>query len=58
MMLSDCPDCWDTPCTCGSGYKDWSIQRLMEQIEMLKGVLARKMASFTEGRRDTRNSRR
>lgn len=29
-MLSDCPKCWDTPCTCGYLYKDWSDDKLEE----------------------------
>jgi hypothetical protein len=25
MSLSDCPQCWDTPCTCGAAYKSMSL---------------------------------
>lgn len=39
MALSDCPKCWDTPCTCGHGYKDWSRERLSAHISTLQGVL-------------------
>lgn len=39
MSLSDCPKCWDTPCTCGHEYKSWSVARLEQHIEMLQKVL-------------------
>ena len=42
MSLSDCIKCWDTPCTCGYGYTEWSEERLAEQIAMLERVLAEK----------------
>ena len=37
-MLSDCPECWDTPCTCGYYYKEWSIGQIKAQILMLQKV--------------------
>lgn len=42
MAMSDCIDCWETPCCCGTGYSHWSVKRIKEQIEMLQGVLAKK----------------
>lgn len=42
MALSDCPNCWDTPCTCGKDYMSWSPDMLREQIAMLQRVLAEK----------------
>lgn len=42
MSLSDCPKCWDTPCTCGHEYRDWTETRLLQQITMLKKVLTEK----------------
>lgn len=39
MSLSDCPKCWDTPCTCGHGYSNWDEQRILDQIKMLQNVL-------------------
>lgn len=32
MSLSDCSKCWDTPCTCGWGYKEYSKERLANFI--------------------------
>lgn len=39
MSLSDCSECWDTPCTCGYGYRHWSIKQLEDQIDMLQKVM-------------------
>lgn len=52
MALSDCSKCWDTPCRCGFGYKDYtkdymikfiksivSHKELKEQVEIIKEVL-------------------
>ena len=36
MSLSDCPKCWDTPCTCGYEYKDWRIELI---AHMINGIL-------------------
>lgn len=38
-MMSDCPKCWDTPCSCGHGYREWSAAQLRAQIGMLQRVL-------------------
>lgn len=42
MAMSDCVKCWDTPCTCGHDYKDWTEVRLEAQIAMLQKVLDEK----------------
>lgn len=42
MSLSDCAMCWNTPCTCGHGYREWSAEKLRLQIAMLQGVLEKK----------------
>lgn len=52
MSLSDCPQCWNTPCTCGHDYKDWSEERILEQIEMLERVLNQKRNNGYEPRND------
>lgn len=39
MSLSDCEKCWNTPCTCGYEYRNWSIPELQKQIKMLQTVL-------------------
>lgn len=39
MSLSDCPECWSTPCEYGHEYKNWSKKRLQEFIEMLQKIL-------------------
>jgi len=37
--MFNCSGCWDSPCTCGLGYKDWSDAKLKDQIRMLRRVL-------------------
>lgn len=39
MSLSDCAKCWDTPCTCGWDYRDWSVKGIHKHINMLNKVL-------------------
>lgn len=39
MSLSDCIKCWDTPCTCGWEYRDWSIEQLEHHAKMLNKIL-------------------
>ena len=36
MSLSDCSECWDTPCTCGFEYKDYTDDEI---IEWLRDIL-------------------
>lgn len=37
MSLSDCPKCWDTPCTCGHEYRDWDWDKKIELIRAIIG---------------------
>jgi len=38
MSLSDCPDCWETPCRCGTGYAKYTEDQALELINaILKG---------------------
>lgn len=38
MSLSDCPRCWDTPCTCGYEYKNWSKEARLNQASVILGI--------------------
>lgn len=38
MALSDCPKCWNTPCTCGYEYKEWSAERKQEFAATVLGM--------------------
>jgi hypothetical protein len=54
MSMSDCSQCWSTPCECGHDYQSWTEQRLREQLVMLQRVLdskisKRKQESTTDG---------
>jgi hypothetical protein len=46
MSMSDCAKCWETPCVCGESYRDWAIEKIDAQIEMLKRVRDEKLASL------------
>ena len=41
-MLTDCPNCWMTPCGCGGDWKRYSVSELEEFIEMLERVIEEK----------------
>lgn len=47
MAMSDCEKCWETPCACGLGYREWTEAQLVAHIAMLQGVLVRKRADAT-----------
>ena len=38
MSLSDCIKCWDTPCTCGYGYRGWPKAARVKQAEIILGL--------------------
>ncbi len=40
MSMSDCVQCWSTPCMCGHEYRNWSLTWLDSQIRMLQHVRA------------------
>jgi len=44
MSMSDCLYCWDTPCTCGADYREWSIEALDKRIALFERVKKIKMA--------------
>jgi hypothetical protein len=37
MALSDCPKCWDTPCTCGHYWRDFSNEAKIKQAKAILG---------------------
>src|SRR5258708_22750564 len=47
MSMSDCPKCWDTPCSCGYGYERprMSLERLREVVVAASRVLADREAT-------------
>jgi hypothetical protein len=38
MAMSDCAKCWDTPCQCGWGYRNWSANSREELAARVLGV--------------------
>lgn len=39
MAMSDCIDCWVTPCECGRDYRHRSTKWLIEQRDMLQRII-------------------
>jgi hypothetical protein len=46
MSLSDCPKCWDTPCSCGHEYKNWSVERKVKIISAIIGMKEKDVAKM------------
>lgn len=38
MALSDCEKCWDTPCSCGYGYRNYTKEMREELAANVLGV--------------------
>lgn len=43
MAMSDCIHCLSTPCECGSEYKDWNIERLIEFRNTIQSIIDDKL---------------
>ena len=37
MALSDCVKCFETPCVCGYGYKDYSLEKKLSIVSAIMG---------------------
>lgn len=53
MGMSDCPKCWDTPCTCGHDYRGWSLDKLLEFRDMIDEVIAEKRSEKPKSSKKT-----
>ena len=38
MSMSDCPKCWDTPCTCGYDYRRYTRAARIKQASVVLGI--------------------
>lgn len=45
MGMSDCEKCWETPCSCGWGYRDWARGRREELAAAAMGVSVEELRS-------------
>ena len=41
--MGSCEKCWDHYCTCGYQYRDWTVERLNQHIQMLWNVMWEKL---------------
>lgn len=39
MSMSDCPKCWDTPCTCGYEYRNASDEYVITMYKLFRRLL-------------------
>lgn len=42
-MINDCELCWNTPCTCGWEYRNYSIQELVKMQIMFTKLIEYKV---------------
>lgn len=42
MGLSDCTQCWDSPCVCGHEWEKYSLEYLLKFRKMLDSIIANK----------------
>lgn len=38
MSMSDCIKCWDTPCSCGYGYRHLNVAARIKQAAVVLGI--------------------
>ena len=38
MAMSDCEKCWDTPCSCGWDYRNWSQEARVRFAAKVLGI--------------------
>jgi hypothetical protein len=43
MAMSDCNECWNTPCDCGAGYKDWTLPQLLKHKNMFEDLIIKRI---------------
>ncbi len=48
MSLSDCPECWNTPCSCGYEYKGWSNADIVHLMLVLSKELSTRDLSIPD----------
>lgn len=45
-MLSDCPNCWDTPCTCGYEWRTYTKPYRIRQAAVVLGIPEARLAEL------------
>ena len=50
MALSDCSECWSTPCVCGHDYQNWSVKRKNELVSAIMGYNVDELFDWLESK--------
>lgn len=50
MALSDCIECWQTPCICGHGYKGWGEAQKAELVKAVQGYNTKDLLLWAESK--------
>ena len=46
MAMSDCEKCWDTPCTCGWEYRNYTKDSRLKLAANVLGIPRKKLAEL------------
>ena len=48
MSMSDCPKCWNTPCSCGYDYRNYTKEKRIYLASKFIGIDSEKLANILE----------
>jgi hypothetical protein len=54
MSLSDCPECWETPCVCGHQYRNYHLPTLYKMRDMFQCLIDKKEREIETSERNNK----